>query len=71
MRITGHHTQKTPLESQCSVNVSFPSMSLGKERLRVQRLPLGSWKGLGGWGQGQAGSHNGLELSLTLGSHPL
>lgn len=71
MRIVGHHIQKTPSESQLSVNVSFPFMSLREEGLRVQRLALGSWKGLGGWGQGQAGSHNGLELSLTLGSHPL
>lgn len=29
------------------------------------------WKGLGGWGQGKAGSHNGLELSLPLGSYLL
>lgn len=71
MRITGHHTQKTPSAAQRPVNVSFPFMFLREEGLRVQRLALGSWKGLGGWGQGQAGSHNGLELSLTLGSHLL
>lgn len=45
------------------VNVSFPSLDLGKERLRAQGLALGFLGGPGGSGQGQRSSHSGLELS--------
>ena len=54
------------------VHCEFPFLGFGGRRVESTRTGSGgSWKGLGGWGQGQADSHNGLELSLPLGSHPL